>query len=301
MTQQRILFVTLSNIGDAVMTTPVLLALHGLHPRATVDIVADRRSAAIFEHCPFHGNIFYKDKRSLLRGIGPLLGELRASDYDLIVDLRTDFLPLLLRGRRRLCKWNGSAYGPHSVERHMGVISALHGRKPIPPAAIWLSAPDEAFAETVLRPAAGARILALGPGANWPPKIWPAENFTAVVAGLKGAGYGAVALLGDERDAAHAARIDTGPLLRIELCGRSSLLQAAAVLRRCALFIGNDSGLGHLAAAAGTPSLTLFGPGDPLRYRPWGPRAKWIAGPGQDLSRLRPDSVLGLLREKIRP
>ena len=62
----------------------------------------------------------------------------------------------------------------------------------------------------------------------------------------------------------------------------------AAILERAAVFVGNDSGLGHIAAAVGTPTLTVFGPGDPSRYHPWGPYADWIVADGNDLRQLDP-------------
>ena len=64
------------------------------------------------------------------------------------------------------------------------------------------------------------------------------------------------------------AAMPAGP--RIDLVGRTDLLTAAAVLRRCTLFIGNDTGLMHIAAASGTPTLGLFGPSPVEQYAPWG-------------------------------
>lgn len=78
----------------------------------------------------------------------------------------------------------------------------------------------------------------------------------------------------------------------VDLCGRSSLLQAAAVLERCRVLVGNDSGLGHMASAVGTPTLTVFGPGQPGRYHPWGPWARWVVAPGKSLERLAPEVVV---------
>jgi len=63
---------------------------------------------------------------------------------------------------------------------------------------------------------------------------------------------------------------------RIDLIGRVDLLTAAAVLRRCAMFIGNDTGLMHIAAASGTPTLGLFGPSPAAQYAPWGPQTAWV-------------------------
>jgi ADP-heptose:LPS heptosyltransferase len=141
---------------------------------------------------------------------------------------------------------------------------------------VWLSAAEEDFAAQALAGLPGSRWLALGPGARWEGKRWPAGHFVALANRLQGEAD-AIILLGSaaERDRCNGIEADlAGPCLN--LAGRTGLLQASAVLQRATLFIGNDSGLGHMAAAVGTPSVTLFGPGDPLRYHPWHPRARWI-------------------------
>lgn len=298
MNAARLLLVCLSNIGDAVMTTPVMESLHERFPGATIDVVTDRRSAAVFKYCPYRGRLFYKHKRLALRGLIPLMRELRTTAYEVIVDLRTDFLPWLLRGRRRFCKWSGKAYGPHAVERHMGAIADLHGDAPLPATRVWVGRAEAEFANTALAGLNGASILALGPGANWPPKIWPAASFAGLMAEFTTT-FDAAVLLGDQRDAIHARSLTGGPLPCRDLCGRTSLLEAAAVLQQSTVFVGNDSGLGHLASAAGTPTLTLFGPGDAVRYRPWGSRAAWLAAPRGDLPELSPARVADKLREHL--
>ncbi len=90
---RHILLITLSNIGDALMTTPVLEALHRQYPQAVIDIVTDARASDLFEHCPYRGEIILKQKG--WRGTIALLKQLRVTRYDLIVDLRTDGLTLL--------------------------------------------------------------------------------------------------------------------------------------------------------------------------------------------------------------
>jgi ADP-heptose:LPS heptosyltransferase len=77
----------------------------------------------------------------------------------------------------------------------------------------------------------------------------------------------------------------------LNLAGTTTLLQAAALLSRATLFIGNDSGLGHLCAAVGRPTLTLFGPGDPDRYHPWGPQAHWLVAADGNIASLSPTAV----------
>lgn len=294
-TTQSILVITLSNIGDAVMTTPVLEALHRRYPEAAIDLVADRRSSEVFTHCPYRGRIVLKEKRTGWRGTLKLVRELRRMRYDLIVDLRTDGLAYLLRARRRLTKWQRRPRGLHAVEQHMGVIAAL-GDIDVPPARVWLTPELEREAVQRLRPLPGKRWLALGPGANWEPKIWPADRFRTLVAQLQDS-FDGIVLLGGPGDAERCAAVARDcPLPLVDLAGHTGLLEAAAVLARAAAFVGNDSGLGHLAAAAGTPTLTLFGPGQPARYHPWGTHAHWLTSPENDLNRLGTETVAAAVK-----
>ena len=292
----RFLLISLSNVGDAIMTTPVLQALHAFDPAAIVDLVGDRRSSEIFSGCPFIGRIVHKEKQRALRGLASLLGDLRTVRYDLVVDLRTDFLPLLIRARRRFFRWQGQASGPHAVQQHLGVIAGLPLElgKFFPQ--LWPGPVQHEFARNTLGGFAGRRLLALGPGANWPPKIWPARHFIGLLESLRGE-FDAVVLLGSAADQLHAAAIAAAtPFPCLDLTGKTGLLEAAAVLARAHIFVGNDSGLGHIAAAVHTPTLTLFGVGDPARYHPWGPKAAWLVGPNRDLNRLPVTDVRNLLR-----
>jgi ADP-heptose:LPS heptosyltransferase len=128
-------------------------------------------------------------------------------------------------------------------------------------------------------------ILAMAPAANWIGKTWPAERY-AIVARRLLAGNGPLAggrlmVVGAEYDRAAAAPVLAAvPRTRsIDLLGREELLVSFACLKRAALFIGADSGLMHLAAAAGAPTLGLFGPSDERLYAPWGPTCRTGRGP----------------------
>jgi heptosyltransferase-3 len=140
-------------------------------------------------------------------------------------------------------------------------------------------------------------VLAIGPAANWPAKQWRAERFAELAARLTAAAGPlpgsrvAVLAAAHERELAEPVLAALPPGRRIDLVGRVDLLTAAAVLRRCAMFIGNDTGLMHIAAASRTPTLGLFGPSPVAQYAPWGRRAAWVCsadppeamfGPGFD-------------------
>ena len=275
---RRILFITLSPVGDLVMTTPVLEALHQAYPGAVVDIIADRRSSQLLIHCPYRGEILHKDKDRLLRGAPPLLLSLWRRRYDLIVDLRTDGMAYLFRGRRRLTKWHAVPYGPHAVEAMMGVIREIQGQAPIPACKLWLSDAERGYAATALAHLPPGRWLVLGPGCGGsePQKVWPKQHYIALADALKDV-INAVILVGEPKDAALTAAIEHSLTLpHVDLAGATSLLQAAALIERAALFVGSDSGLGHVAAAVGTPTLSFFSTDRPERCRPWGNNAAWL-------------------------
>jgi heptosyltransferase-3 len=296
---QRILLVTLSNIGDALMTTPVMAALHERHPQALMDVVADPRSSELFAHCPYRGSLIHRDKQQGWPGSLALVRALRRHRYELIVDLRTDGLAWLLRAGRRLTRRGPRGGQGHAVERHLSVIRDYVGTADIPPTRLWLSERERSFATRTLRVLPGRRWLAVGPGARWAPKCWPPERFRELVRGCREA-FDAVVLLGSRGEADRCRAVAEGlPLPCLDLTGRTGLLEAAAVLARMRLFLGNDSGLGHLAAAAAIPTLTLFGPGEPARYRPWNPRGRWLQSPNRDILALPVDHVAGAVTQLL--
>jgi ADP-heptose:LPS heptosyltransferase len=288
----KLLVITLSNIGDVVMTTPVIVALRQQYPDARIDIVTDARAAELFEHMSGRDTLFLKDKQAGWRGTARLVKQLRLRRYDLVVDLRTDGLTLLLRARNRLTRRGSRPRGQHAVQRHFGVIAAYEGLRDIPATTLWLAQSEHNYATSRLSGLPGQCWLALGPGARWAPKRWPVESFCALVERLQSR-FDAVVLLGSADDSAACRELaDSLALPCLNLAGETTLLQAAAVLQRCGLFIGNDSGLGHIAAARNTPTLTLFGPGEQLRYHPWHERARWLQSDSGDITDVTVDAVV---------
>ena len=294
----KFLFITLSNIGDALLTTPVLEFLHRYDETATVDIVGDERSFMLFLHCPYRGEIYHKQKQRFLRGAPALLSELRRKRYDLVVDLRTDILAWLLRADKRLVKTAGGRQA-HAVERHFAAVSSLTEGEEIPSTTLWLGQEDRDYADGVCRQLPGNRWLCIGPGANWQKKIWPAEKFALAADELRGE-FDALVLMGNKADSRQAELVAGRVRFPcVNLCGQTTLLQAAAVMEKMTLFLGNDSGLGHIAAAVNTPSFTLFGPGQPERYRPWGSRAAWLAAPDGNIENIPVNIVAEKVREHL--
>jgi len=152
-----------------------------------------------------------------------------------------------------------TAEGPFMARYHAVLAKRWPGLPPMPYA-------DYAPPVAVSLPE--APCLCLMPGSTWPSKAWPKEHFLALARRARQEGM-AVAVLGtpDEREICDfVAREATH-----NLCGQTTLVQAAAWLRGARAALGNDSGLSHLAAACGTPTLALYGATDPGGSTPWGP------------------------------
>ena len=124
--------------------------------------------------------------------------------------------------------------------------------------------------------------IAIGASANWPAKIWPSKNFVKLIQMfLKEKQFGkkkSIVFFGSSKDLKNIKKI-TKHLKKFKVknfCGKLNLIEVAAHLKKCKIFIGNDSGLMHIASASGIPTLGLFGPSLESRYAPKGNNAYYI-------------------------
>ncbi|HEY7415618.1 MAG TPA: glycosyltransferase family 9 protein [Ktedonobacteraceae bacterium] len=138
------------------------------------------------------------------------------------------------------------------------------------------------------------RLLAIHPGSGGVQKCWPVEHFADLISCLIQQKRPILLLAGPadhERVHTILQRLPTSPLLRVSI--DAPLTTVAAELCRCQGFIGNDSGITHLAAMLGVPTLALFGPSDPRVWQPYGRSVSIIHT--SDLERLAVEDVLGQL------
>ena len=298
--QRRLLFITLSNIGDLVMTTPLLEALHLSYPEHLIDVVADRRSSELLQPCPYLGRLIHKDKNAGLSGTWSLVMTLREYPYDVAIDLRTAFLTMLIRCGQRGFKRRGTTVGAHAVQHHFTALAPILGpHVDIPSQRLWLDQGARETASQLLREIPVERRLVVAPGANWPGKIWPVDHYGALIEQLR-SDFDGVIVVGSSEDSDLGQRLQEACALPlVNLAGQTTLLAVAACMAGAHAFVGNDSGLGHMAAALNVPTLTVFGPGRAKRYRPWGARAAVVLAPNADLKLLEPTTVAEALRQHL--
>jgi lipopolysaccharide heptosyltransferase III len=284
----NILFVTATRIGDAVLSTGLLSYLAERHSGARFTIAAGLPAAPLFATVPGLQRLIAVAKRPCALHWLPLLARVAGQHWDLIVDLRGSALAWMLRAGERRVMAKGDPR-----EHRVRQLARLFDLDPPPQPRLWTAPAHERAAAALLPP--GLPLLAIGPAANWRGKQWRAERFAELARRLTssdGPFAGArIAVMAASHERAQAA-----PLLAsmpsglvIDLVGRTDLLTAAAVLRRCVLFIGNDTGLMHIAAASGAPTLGLFGPSPAEQYAPWGPYTAVVQTATPRLELFKPD------------
>ncbi len=238
-------------------------------PQANFVVVGSPASAPLFADTPRLTKLLVLEKESRLDWI-KLWDQVRQTKWGLVVDMRGSSLVDRLKRTKRAVRGK-DAPGVHYVEAAARALMLDE----TPPPRLFTSDETEA-AVAALIPAGDGPILAIGPGADWVGKQWPAERFVKVAAALMAPdgpmATGRLMIVGadTDREAIQTVR-STLPRARvIELHGKLTPLQTVAALRRADLYIGNDSLWTQLAVAAGVPTLAAFGPSDEAVRGPWG-------------------------------
>ncbi len=270
----RILFVTANRLGDAILSTGLLDHLIRTHPDARITVVCGPVAMGVFSRMPNLERTIVLEKRPFGRHWLPLWAETVTTRWDLVVDIRGSALSWLVPTCRRAVKRPSVGHKTVQLAAMLGIA-----QPPLPVA--WTSQQDRDRASALLpsdRP-----VIALAPTANWAPKAWPADRFATLFRALRDSTIRhaipmVIAGPGDAERAMAAPLLEALPDA-IDLVGRLSLPETAACLARATVFIGNDSGLMHLSASTGAPTLGLFGPTDASEYAPAGRHAAPLVGP----------------------
>jgi heptosyltransferase-3 len=265
----NILFVTSTRIGDAILSTGLLEYLRAGNTKINVTIACGASAAPLFYDLPGLKQIIVLDKMILSLHWLRLWFLTIRTHWDIVIDLRNAPVTHLL-----MCHKRYALPRDQKNRRRVEQIASVLNLSEVVAPKIWTSEYYDSLAKELVPQ--GKRILAIGPTANWQAKTWRSEYFSELIERLTGPSgilsNSYVLLLGRDDERPMIQRlINSIPDDRlIDLIGRIDLLTAYACLKRSAFFIGNDSGLMHLAAASGTPTLGLFGPTQEELYAPWG-------------------------------
>jgi len=273
-----VLFVAPESVSEAVLASGLLRKLHDEAPNPRFTIVATRQVAPLYADMPKVESIIVTERKASGRRWFGLMGPLRARRWALVVDMPSGVITGRLRPKGRALRRRDDE------PAHKLIEAARLMRLEDDPPAPYLFVSEETEAKAAKLTAGDAPILAIAPTAEWVGKAWPMERFAEVTRRLLSPGGpfagGRLMILGDKADTHEVEPVRSiAPRdLVIDCVGKGDLLTAFAALKHVRLFIGNDTGFTQLAAAAGAPTLALFGPSDDRIWRPWGEKVRVVRG-----------------------
>lgn len=290
---KRVLIIRSGAVGDLILTLPVLSELKKRYSGLSIDMMGDPVRLSLLKHFGFVDDVLPVDDRRFTPLFAPggpggaspgseprklparLIRRLRS--YDAMLSLLPDPDGVFTENLRRVASGpvlTGRSRPPDGGRIHMTRV-LMDALKPLgidasvdPPR---VDVPSSAAPDDVREPETVQRLVAIHPGSGGAEKCWPAENYGALIDLLTESGFMPMITFGpaDNRIRRRLLPwIESRDVLVIE---DRSLVEVAALYARCGAMIGNDSGMTHLAAVAGTPVIAMFGPTDPAV---WGPRGE---------------------------
>ncbi|MFH0839005.1 MAG: glycosyltransferase family 9 protein [Candidatus Omnitrophota bacterium] len=271
--KQKILLITLSNIGDVVLTTPAVDALRANFPGALLHVMTSPHAAGVFEKDKRIQRIILYDKHIKFKEKLGLLLSLRQENYSMVVDLRNTLFPLLLQAKVKTRPFHNAPQCIISMqERHLWKLKNLGIRTDGAQLSVMFDEQDKAYISESLRTYGmtfGDTIICVSPGARSHIKRWPEEKFLELCEKLTDKIKTPIVLIGDKQDRAVTRKISLALKNKIfDLSGLTTICQLACLLKNSVLLISNDSAPVHIAGSTNTPVVAIFGPTDPLKYGP---------------------------------
>lgn len=293
----RIIVRTPNWVGDAVMALPFLSSLRLNAPRSEITLITRPFLADFYSHVVACNRVIALDERHGRHGLWSVWRNgmmLRPQHYDLAFCLPPSFgaaLMMRLAGVGRRVGHSSDRRGwlltdtipylpngkrPHRALGYLALLNLVFENSRIDTELQYDCGGDARVTVDSIFSQRGLggsdRILALAPGAAQPNKLWRSDRFAAIGQCWLQEESARVVIVGGEGDRAVAEAVATaiGSDRVVNLCGAGSLPVAGETIRRATIFVGNDSGLSHLASAVGTPVVVISGPGDPTEVAPFG-------------------------------
>lgn len=271
----KILIITLSNLGDVLLTTPVVYTLRKQFPNSRISVMVGPRAKEVFENDPFVNEIIIFDKKSKLSQKLKLAFFVKKENFDMIVDLRNTLFgafsnakiatPILIKKEKG---------GMHMIDVHLSKLKLLEIDTKDAQCYISVGAEEEKYVDGLLEKA-GLKtkegFVVISPGAKSHIKRWTISGFAAVCDIISEKLEKEVILVGTAEDRQVINSILEKARTRpFDFCLKTNFKQLACLIKRSCLLITNDSAPLHLAACLGKPVVAIFGPTDPNKYGPIG-------------------------------
>lgn len=313
---KNILIINLGGIGDIIMSVPALKALRSFYRNARITVWVVPKAKEVLEGLDYFDKLITMDlsveeRRGVkiffnlkkMRGLFLFISLLRAEKFDMIINMRPLISIISALKMAAIFYAIGAKYRvgrdtagmgfflthkvyeeyisrTHEVEHQLGVARILGAKPGAYGFEIKIPRGEEIFIENFLS-ANGIEdtdtVIGINPGAPWPSKRWPIENFTKAIAGLLKEFKCKIIITGSADEIVLADKLKelTGKGVIIA-AGKTNLKQLAALIKRFDLFITNDTGPMHLAAVFNIPQVVIFKPGHTERNKPYTDKEKFV-------------------------
>ena len=299
----RILVIRGGAIGDFILTLPALKLLRDAFPAAHLEVLGYKHIIALAEMSGYADatrSIEYARLSSFFSRDGALARELMDyfAGFQQIVSYLFDPDEIFAGNLRRAGVRNLIAGSPKITDQEH---AARQLARPLERMALYLDDPAAILSPNETR-AVDPSLIALHPGSGSETKNWPLQCWAAVAQSLLSADPGRrLLLIGGEADTERVTRLRALlPNDRVREAQNLSLVELAASLQNCTLFLGHDSGISHLAAAVGTPTLLLFGPTDPAIWAPANPQVRVLRAPSLTMDGISLADVMAAVDAALR-
>ena len=265
---KKVLVITLSNLGDVVLTTPVVEVLLREFPEAKIDVMVGPNGAEIFRKHPKISELITYDKFKPFPDKIKLIRELRERQYSLIVDLRNTLLPYLIGAPYRSLPFNKfSRHIAHKKDIHLWKLKTLGINISNPPYCIYIDDSDREYVNNALKNLPPGKIVAINTGAKSHLKRWTKEGFAYLIDKIKNDEGANIIMIGSPEDVETSSSILKQVKADVvNLVGKTTVRQLVALLEKADFLITNDSAPLHIASILDKKVLAIFGPTDPKEY-----------------------------------
>ena len=274
----KVLFIGNTRLGDAILSTPILNYYNKKNNDITV--ICSSLSKSIYSSFSSVKKIITLKKKK--RGLHWLeaYNLLERVTWDLVIDLRNSLLSRIIR-KRSIIRYINEGKEVHKVISYCNLISL---KKECAPYIPINKTNRKVISNFIKKNKIQTPILVIAPITNWRRKNWPLENYQKLIKKLfltKKKHFSSVVLLGSEDESVYCEKLKKSlHNINVYNCaGMLKILEIYELFKFCKLFIGNDSGLTHLAAVSNIENLALFGPSKNQIYRPWGRNSHFIRTP----------------------
>lgn len=278
MSQQKpqVLFISADRIGDAIMSIGAVREIGRQIPDAEITVAVGPTAAALFRAAPRVVKVIPWKKQKLSGHWRTLWKQTVGTHWAMVADVRGSVMSFFLKADQRRLYSRKLEKGEMKVVTFSNMMKAVKTAEP----EIFLDDKARADAAAIIGDDA-APILAMAPISTAADRSWPAERWAELTQRLMAesrfGGWRFMPVGGPGDHAAAAPALAVAGDRGIDAVGKCDILGSAALLERATLFVGNDSGLMHVSAAAGTPTLGLFGPSEWWHKAPYGPKGRVLA------------------------